>query len=113
MDTVYRSPGWPLSYYQPSCDTRYMYRFRRGRLRMTALGNSMTMEFTGYYQIQASTRLCTGGTAYSPWTPACSCGTGTEGARRVNVGFNTQFNLKPNYTISAKVTRLPSLPLDQ
>ncbi len=113
VDTVYRSPGWPLSYYQPSCDTRYMYRFRRGRLRMTALGNSMTMEFTGYYQILASTRLCSAGAAYTPWTPACSCGTGSEGARRVNVGFNTRFNLRPNYTIQATVTRLPSVPLDQ
>src|ERR1700744_607106 len=57
VDTVYHSPGWPTGYYQPGCDTRYMYRFRRGHLRMTALGNSMDLKFTGYYQIGASTRL--------------------------------------------------------
>lgn len=113
VDTVYHSPGWPLAYYQPSCDTRYMYRFRRGHLRLTALGNAMTMEFTGYYQIQASQRACGGNVPYTLWTPPCSCGTGKEGARRVNVGFNTRFNLRPNYTIQAKVTRQPSIPIDQ
>lgn len=113
VDTVYHSPGWPVGYFQPSCDTRYMYRFRRGHLRLSALGNSMDLKFTGYYQIRASTRLCSGGSAYTPWTPDCSCGTGPEGARRVDVGFTTRFSLKPNYTIQAKVTRLPSVPIDQ
>ncbi|HTJ13778.1 MAG TPA: DUF4403 family protein [Dinghuibacter sp.] len=113
VDTVYHSPGWPVAYYQPSCDTRYMYRFRRGHLRITALGNSMDLKFTGYYQIDASTRLCSGTAAYSPWTPDCSCGAGKEGARRVDVGFTMRFALKPDYTVQAKVTRLPSTPLDK
>lgn len=113
VDTVYHSPGWPTAYYQPSCDTRYMYRFRRGHLRTTALGNNMDLKFTGYYQIDASTRLCSGTTAYSPWTPECSCGTGKEGARRVDVGFSMRFALRPNYTVQAKVTRLAATPLDK
>jgi hypothetical protein len=113
VDTVYHSPGWPVNFYQATCDTRYMYRFRRGHIRLTALGNSMNMEFTGYYQIQASTRLCAAGAGATPWTPACSCGTGKERPRRVNVGFSTRFTLNPDYTIQAKVTRLPALPLDQ
>jgi hypothetical protein len=113
VDTVYHSPGWPLEYYQPDCTTRYMYRFRRGHLRVTALGNNMNMAFTGYYQIKASTRLCTGATVYSPWTPACSCGAGAEGARRVDVGFSARFSFNPNYTLQAKVTRLPAQPVDQ
>lgn len=113
VDTVYHSPGWPTGYYQPSCDTRYMYRFRRGHLRLNAQGNSMDLKFTGYYQIKASTRLCAGNNAYTPWTPDCSCGAGSEGVRRVDVGFSTRFSLKPDYTIQAKVTRLPSVPIDQ
>ena len=113
VDTVYHSPGWPTGYYQANCDTRYMYRFRRGHLRLIALGNSMNLAFTGYYQIRASTRLCSGSTAYSPWTPDCSCGTGSEGARRVNVGFNARFALNPDYTLQAQVSRTPSVPIDQ
>ncbi|TDX00977.1 DUF4403 family protein [Dinghuibacter silviterrae] len=113
VDMVYHSPGWPVGYYQQDCSTRYMYRFRRGHLRLTALGNSMDMRFTGYYQIRASTRLCNGTTAYSPWTPDCTCGSGNEGARRVDVGFTTRFSLRPNYTLQAKVTRLPAVPIDQ
>jgi hypothetical protein len=113
VDTVYRSPGWPSDYFQPGCDTRYMYRLRRGRLRIGALGNSMDLNFTGYYQIKASSRLCSGGSSYSPWTPPCSCGSGDEGARRVDMGFSAQFALRPNYTIGSKVIRRPSTPRDQ
>lgn len=113
VDTVFRSPGWPDDYYQPTCDTRYMYRLRRGRLRILAQGNSMQMKFTGYYQIKASQRLCTGTVAYSPWTPPCGCGYGGESARRVDMGFSTRLSLRPNYTVQAQVSRFPTTPVDQ
>lgn len=113
VDTIFHSPGWPDDYYQAACDTRYMYRLRRGRLRILAQGNTMQMKFTGYYQIKASQRLCTGTTAYSPWTPPCGCGYGGEGARRVDMGFSTRLSLRPNYTVQAQVTRFPTTPIDQ
>lgn len=113
VDTIFHSPGWPGDYYQAACDTRYMYRLRRGRLRINAQGNNMDLKFTGYYQIKASTRLCTGTVGYSPWTPPCSCGSGSEGARRVDMGFSMHFALQPNYTVKSKIIRQPSAALDQ
>jgi hypothetical protein len=113
VDTVFQSPGWPADYYQPTCDTRYMYRLRRGPLRIVAAGNTMQMKFTGYYQIKASQRLCTGGAGYTPWTPPCGCGAGAEGLRRVDMGFTANVALRPDYTLQARVNRFPTVPLDQ
>lgn len=113
VDTVFTSPNYPDAWVQPDCGTRFKYRFRRSPLRMGLKGMTMSLGFTGYYQITGATRLCTsGGTVLSPWSPACRCGF-NEGERRVDVGFNASFALTPDYFLQTKITRTEPVPKDK
>ena len=69
IDTVFTSPAWPDDWVNINCATRYKYHFRRGPLQLTASGQSLNIGFMGYYKIIGSTRVCTGNTVLSPWTP--------------------------------------------
>lgn len=104
VDTLFTSPNYPKDWVQSDCATRYKYHFRRSPLRMRAAGNSMDLSFTGFYQIVGSTRLCTGTTVLSPWSPECSCGF-KEPERRVEIGFTSSFRLLPDYRLLTTIAR--------
>ncbi|PWU01457.1 MAG: hypothetical protein C5B52_07270 [Bacteroidetes bacterium] len=116
VETIYASPGWPNDFVVENCDTRYMYRFKRGPFRITATGNVLNLNFTGTYIVAGAQRVCSGSGSnrvpVTPWTPTCTCGL-KEGERRVEVGYKTTLNIKPNYTISANIERLEPKPLDK
>lgn len=116
VQTIYGSPGWPNDFEVVNCDTRYMYRFKRGPLMITAHANTVNFNFTGSYIIAGAQRICTGTGSnripITPWTPTCTCGL-NEGERRVNIGFKALLTLKDNYDVSAKLQRLEPRPLDK
>lgn len=112
VDTLFTSPNYPKDWVQSDCATRYKYHFRRSPLRMKAVGNTMDLSFTGYYQIVGSSRLCTGTTVLSPWSPECSCGF-KEPERRVEIGFTSSFRLLPDYRLLTTVARKEPKALDK
>jgi hypothetical protein len=110
----YKSVGYPNDWVKEACDTRYMYRFRRGPFRFKVTDNVLLINFTGYYQVKGSQRICTdGGTILSPWTPACGCGYDKDGEKKVEVGFKVSFNINPDFTLASVVERLEPLPVDK
>ena len=116
VDSVYTSPGWPYDYVLDNCESRYMYRFRRSPLRLSANNDQINMGFTGYYLVAGSQRLCTGTgsnqTPLTPWSPPCTCGL-KEGERKVNVAFTAKIGLNDNYSIQTSIKRLEPQPLDK
>jgi len=117
VDLVYTSPGWPYDYVVDDCESRYMYRFRRGPLQMSAENNRLRLSFTGYYQLAGSQRICTGTgsnrSPLTPWSPVCTCGVGTEGERKVNVAFTAQVGLRRDYGVDATIQPIEPVPLDK
>lgn len=113
VDTVFTSDGYPDGWVQEGCDTRYRYIFRRSPLQMKASGLSLDIGFTGFYKITGSTRVCVNGAILSPWTPACTCGAGSEGERRVQVSFTSSVSLQPDYKVKLNVKRNEPKPLDK
>lgn len=112
INTVYTSANWPNDWITEDCATRYKYHFRRGPLQFKASGLSLSLGFTGYYQIIGSTRACVGGSVLSPWTPACRCGF-EEGERKVSVAFNNSISLSPDYKIRLSIQRMEPVALDK
>lgn len=112
VDTLFTSPNYPEDWVQEGCDTRYKYSFRRSPLKITGVGNTLTLGFTGYYKIIGSTRLCVNGTVVSPWTPACRCGF-SEPERRVNVSFISAVAIEPDYKVRVYIKRNEPQPLDK
>lgn len=112
VDTAFTSPNYPDGWVQPDCATRYKYHFRRSPLRMTMQGAALDLSFTGFYQIIGATRLCTGSTVLSPWSPACRCGF-DEAERRVDIGFKTRFGLLPNYLLQTVIARTDPVAKDK
>ena len=113
VDTVFNSPGYPDGWVQDGCDTRFKYVFRRSPLQMKVSGMSMNLGFTGYYKIVGATRVCVNGTVISPWTPACRCGFGSEGERRVNVSFTNSLSIQPDFKVKLDIKRNEPQPLDK
>ena len=107
VDTVFASEGYPQDWVQKGCDLRYRYKFWRSPLRMTALGQTLDLSFTGYYQMEGSTRVCLNGVVVSPWTPSCRCGF-SEGARKVEVRFLNSLSILPRYQLQLKL--MPQIP---
>lgn len=116
VKTIYASPGWPNDFVVNNCDTRYMYRFKRGPFTITSNGSTINFGFTGSYIIAGSQRICSGTgsnrVAVTPWSPSCTCGL-NEGERRVAVGYKAFLRLKNNYDISAIMQRLEPKALDK
>lgn len=112
VDTVFSSPGYPDGWVQAGCATRYKYRFRRSPLRMQMQGTALDLSFTGFYRIAGSTRLCSGSTVLSPWTPSCTCGY-DEPERKVTIGFTAAFHLRPDYVLQTRITRKEPLAHDR
>jgi hypothetical protein len=79
---------------------------------MKASGTSLNLEFTGYYKIIGSTRVCVAGAAVSPWTAPCRCGF-NEPERRVNVSFTNYISLQPDYKVKLLIKRNEPQPLDK
>jgi hypothetical protein len=98
----YTTPNYPRDFVVENCDTRYMYRFRRGPLQFVSKGNRLQFGFTGYYIMAGGQRICSGSGSnrnpVSPWSPTCTCGL-SEGERRVNVGFTASMQITPSYHI--------------
>jgi Domain of unknown function (DUF4403) len=113
VDTVFTSPGYPDGWVQEGCATRFKYVFRRSKLQMKATGMSMNLGFTGYYKIVGSSRACVNGTVISPWTPACRCGFGSEGERRVNVSFTNSLSIQPDFKVKLDIKRNEPQALDK
>lgn len=112
VDTVFTSPDYPEGWVQSDCATRYKYHFRRSPLRMSMNGTTLSLAFMGYYQIVGSTRVCVSGAVLSPWTPACRCGF-DEPERRVNISFNSNFQLRPDFILNSQIVRNEPKPLDK
>jgi hypothetical protein len=116
VDSVYTSPGWPYDYVVDNCESRYMYRFRRSPLRISANNDQISMAFTGFYHVAGSQRICTGTgsnqTPLTPWSPPCTCGI-NEGERKVNVAFTARIGLKNDYSLQYAINRLEPVPLDK
>ena len=113
VDTMFTSPNYPDGWVQDGCATRFKYVFRRSKLQMKAAGTSMNLGFTGYYKIVGSTRVCVNGTVISPWTPACRCGFGDEGERRVNVSFTNSLSIQPDFKVKLGIKRNEPQALDK
>jgi hypothetical protein len=110
--TVFTSPNYPDDWVQADCATRYKYHFRRSPLRMRMKGLTMTLGFTGFYQIIGSTRICNGSTVLSPWSPSCKCGF-DEAERQVEIGFTSTFRLSPDYRLQTQITRSEPVAKDK
>jgi hypothetical protein len=108
----FASPDYPDGWVQANCTTRFKYHFRRSPLRMSMQGTTLDLLFTGFYQIVGSTRLCSGKTALSPWSPGCRCGF-DEPERRVDIGFKGRFALQPNYILQTLITRSEPVAKDK
>lgn len=112
IDTLYTSPNYPNDWVMDGCSVRYQYRFVRGPLQFKAVNNVLYVSFTGYYGVRGSTRVCTS-IGNSPWTPACSCGFGTEKPRRIDAGFAMQLKLLPDYKLGITVNRTNPTAVDK
>lgn len=113
IDTVYTSDKYPNEWMQDGCDTRYQYRFIRGPFKFKTYNNLLLINFLGYYQLKGSTRICSGNSSYSPWTPPCGCGYGNEKMRRIDAGFVVKFDIHPDYTVGLIVQTIDPIPLDK
>jgi hypothetical protein len=112
VDTLYTSPNFPNTWVEEGCDTRYQYRFVRGPFQFKAYNDLLYVTFSGYYGVRGSTRLCTS-IGNSVWTPSCSCGFGTEAARRIDAAFTIKFQLLPDYRLGVVVNRVEPVAVDK
>ena len=116
IDLQYTSEGWPYDYVVDSCTTKYMYRFRRGPVKLSGRGSELKLEFLGYYAVAGSQRLCAGigssQTSVTPWSPPCTCGL-KESERRVQVGFTVDIKLNSDFSLEPVIKSLKPVPLDK
>ena len=112
VDTLYTSPNYPNAWVMEGCDTRYQYRFVRGPFQFKAFNNLLYVSFSGYYGVRGSTRLCTR-IGNSVWTPACTCGFGSERPRRIDAGFTIKFQLLPDYRLGLVINSVEPVAVDK
>ncbi len=116
VQTIYSSPGWPQDFVVENCDTRYMYRFKRGPLNIKSGGSTVNIGFTGSYIIAGAQRVCNGTGSnrvpLTPWSPPCTCGL-NEPERRVEIGYQAFLRLRNNYNVAVIMQRQEPRPLDQ
>jgi hypothetical protein len=91
----FTSPGWP-AYLQASCDFRYRYRFVRSPFTVRCTNNRISVGMECSYQVAGGHSLCAGGKPVSPWISGY-CGFDNEPMRRVDISFNSQFFVQPDY----------------
>ncbi|MFN7686574.1 MAG: DUF4403 family protein [Sphingobacteriales bacterium] len=116
VEKEYTTPNYPRDFVVENCDTRYMYRFRRGPLQFSTQGNQLQFGFTGFYIIAGGQRICSGTgsdrVSVTPWSPTCTCGL-SEGERRVNVNFTAGMQITPSYHIVPTIKTNEPKPLDK
>ncbi|HWB91718.1 MAG TPA: DUF4403 family protein [Puia sp.] len=93
----FTSLGWP-GYLQPSCDFRYKYRFVRSGFKIRCVDNRITVGMQCNYQVAGGRSICAGGKPVSPWISGY-CGFDREPMRGVDLAFNTQFMISPDYRL--------------
>lgn len=112
----YTTPNYPRDFVVENCDSRYMYKFRRGPLQFSGQGNQLQFGFTGYYIIAGGQRICSGTGSdripVTPWSPTCTCGL-SEGERRVNVSFTAGMQITPSYHIIPAIKTNEPKPIDK
>lgn len=112
----YTTPNYPKDFVVENCDTRYMYKFRRGPLQFSGQGNQLQFGFTGFYIIAGGQRICSGAGSdripVTPWSPTCTCGL-SEGERRVNVSFTAGMQITPSYHIIPAIKTNEPKPIDK
>lgn len=113
LQLEYSSPGWPDEFETEGCDTKYMYSFRTGDLKIGSRNNFIGLNFTGFYQLKGSQRICVSGNGVSPWSPACGCGMGKETERRVNIGLGISLGIRSDYRLDTKLGLLEPSALDK
>ena len=104
--TEFTSDFWP-SYFQPSCDFRYKYRFMRSPFVFTCINNKVNIGFQGSYQIAGSKTVCAFDKQVSPWVSG-SCGFGSEPMRKVDINISSVLELLPRYHVRT-TTRIDKL----
>ena len=112
VELVYTSDNYPNQWQYDGCDTRYMYQFKRDKLRISTKSNVLRLAFSGFYKVKGSQRACVGSTGVTPWAPDCSCGYKEE-PRRVEVGFKAVLGLNADYSVSPLIERLDPLAIDK
>ncbi|MCA0381831.1 MAG: DUF4403 family protein [Bacteroidetes bacterium] len=112
IDTLYTSPNYPNDWVMDGCSVRYQYRFVRGPMQFKAVNNVLYVSFSGYYGVRGSTRVCTG-IGNTPWTPACSCGFGSEKPRRIDAGFVIQLKVLPDFRLGMVVNSVNPTAVDK
>jgi Domain of unknown function (DUF4403) len=112
VEKVYTSANYPNQWENDGCETRYMYQFKRDKLRISTKANVLRLAFSGFYKVKGSQRACLGNIGITPWAPDCSCGYKEE-PRRVEIGFKAILGLNADYSISPIIERLEPLPIDK
>jgi hypothetical protein len=116
VQQVYTTPNYPIDFVVENCDTRYMYKFRRGPLQFITGGDQLRFGFTGYYIMAGGQRVCTGTgsnrTPVTPWSPTCTCGL-SEGERKVDVSFIAGMQITTNYHIVPNIKTLDPRAIDK
>jgi hypothetical protein len=116
VQQVYTTPNYPVDFVVENCDTRYMYKFRRGPLQFITGGDQLHFGFTGYYIMAGGQRVCTGTgsnrTPVTPWSPTCTCGL-SEGERKVDVSFIAGMQITTNYHIVPNIKTLDPRAIDK
>lgn len=116
VQTIYHSPGWPNEFEVENCDTRYMYRFKRGPFSISSHGRTVNMNFIGSYIIAGAQRICSGTGSnrvpLTPWTPTCTCGV-NEPEPRVYVGYKAEIDLLKDYRLAIQLDRQEPVPIDK
>lgn len=112
VDEVYTSDNYPSQWQYDGCDTRYMYQFKRDKLRISTKSNVIRLAFSGFYKVKGSQRACVGNTGVTPWAPDCSCGYKEE-PRRVEIGYKAVLGVHADYSISPFIERMEPLPIDK
>lgn len=58
VDLIYTSDNYPNLWQYDGCDTRYMYQFKRDKLRISTKSNVLRLSFSGFYKVKGSQRAC-------------------------------------------------------
>ena len=93
----FTSLGWP-GYLLSSCDFRYKYRFVRSGFKVGCVNNRISVGMECNYQVAGGRSICAGGKPVSPWISGY-CGFDREPMRHVDLSFNTQFSISPDYRL--------------
>jgi len=97
----------------PCQGVRYSYLFQRSPFTITGTGNTLNLSFIGMYQLSgAYCAKCFFNNCVAPKV-GFSCGTGGESMRRVDIKYNSTFNVMPNYSLQSNTSLTTLNPIDR